>query len=287
MRELCRAVCDVLADDATVAAISAPVVICGDIHGQFHDLLELFRTGGEVRDGTNYVFMGDLVDRGYHSLEVLTLLLLFKLRYPTRVTLLRGNHETRQVSAIYGFYDECLRKYGGAEVWRQCCAAFDLFAIAAIVDGRVLCVHGGLSPLVRAVDQIRLIDRRCEIPNEGAYCDIVWSDPDNVDSWAVSPRGAGWLFGSRVTESFTHTNALSLVCRAHQLVQEGYKYHFDGERIVTVWSAPNYFYRCGNLAAILKLDAGLARDFVTFREVSHDIVDPATTPAYQFRKFFL
>jgi hypothetical protein len=117
----------------------------------------------------------------------------------------------------------------------------------------VLCVHGGLSPDVRTLDQVRAIDRNQEIPHEGAFCDLVWSDPEDIaGAWQLSPRGAGYLFGKRVTDEFHQVNNLQFMARAHQLVMEGRKYHFD-KRLVTVWSAPNYCYRCGNVAAILEI----------------------------------
>lgn len=326
--------------------VDAPVTICGDIHGQFHDLMELFRVGGDVPD-TNYLFMGDFVDRGFYSLESFLLLLCLKVRYPDRITLIRGNHESRQITTVYGFYDECLRKYGSANVWRYCCEVFDYLALGALVlgtsshldptnashpvdqstqttqpaddedieieilnsagevtarfprnrrrylngneaiipssprasssspshkpgpagtgasgssngsahprpGGAVLCVHGGLSPLIDSVDKIRLLDRKQEVPHEGAMCDLLWSDPDEIDGWGLSPRGAGFLFGADIVKRFNHLNDLSLIARAHQLVMEGFKEMFDSS-IVTVWSAPNYCYRCGNVAAILEL----------------------------------
>lgn len=196
---------------------------------------------------------GDFVDRGYFSLETFSLLMALKARHPSRITLLRGNHESRQITQVYGFYDECQRKYGNANVWKSCCQVFDYLNLAAIIDGRVLCVHGGLSPDVRTLDQIRIIARAQEVPHEGAFCDLMWSDPDDIDTWRVSPRGAGWLFGGAVTKEFNHVNGLSLIARAHQLVQEGYKLMHDNN-IVTVWSAPNYCYRCGNVASIFAVD---------------------------------
>jgi len=267
LKKLCRYVIDILIEESNVHVVSTPVVICGDIHGQFFDLLELFRVGGEASEGTNYIFMGDFVDRGYNSLETFTLLMLLKARYPNQITLLRGNHESRQVTQIYGFYDECQRKYGGGDAWRACAEVFDCLNIAALIDGKVFCVHGGLSPEIRSLDQIRVIIRRQEVPNEGPFCDLMWSDPDSVETWAVSPRGAGWLFGPRVTKEFMHLNDLELIARAHQLVQEGYKYHFNEEKLVTVWSAPNYCYRCGNLASILRIEEDGRREFQTFQEV--------------------
>jgi diadenosine tetraphosphatase ApaH/serine/threonine PP2A family protein phosphatase len=119
-------------------------------------------------------------------------------------------------------------------------------------SGAVFCVHGGLSPLIDSIDKIRLLDRKQEVPHEGAMCDLLWSDPDEIDGWGLSPRGAGFLFGQDIVKCFNYNNDLSLIARAHQLVMEGFKEMFES-RIVTVWSAPNYCYRCGNVAAIMEL----------------------------------
>ncbi|KAI6817020.1 Metallo-dependent phosphatase [Hortaea werneckii] len=215
----------------------------------------------------NFIFLGDFVDRGYFSLETFTLLMCLKAKFPDKITLVRGNHESRQITQVYGFYEECQQKYGNASVWKSCCQVFDFLALAAIIDGKVLCVHGGLSPEIRTLDQIRVVARAQEIPHEGAFCDLVWSDPEEVDTWAVSPRGAGWLFGDKVSSEFNHVNNLQLIARAHQLVNEGYKYHFQSQDVVTVWSAPNYCYRCGNVASIMTLGEDLEPDFKIFSAV--------------------
>ena len=165
-QKLCDIVCDLLLEESNVQPVSTPVTVCGDIHGQFYDLEKLFKTGGAVPD-TNYVFLGDFVDRGYYSLETLTRLLTLKAKWPDRITLLRGNHESRQITQVYGFYDECQTKYGNANAWRYCCRVFDLLTVAALIDEQVLCVHGGLSPEIRTLDHIRLIDRNQEIPHKG------------------------------------------------------------------------------------------------------------------------
>ncbi|XP_027126208.2 phytochrome-associated serine/threonine-protein phosphatase 3 isoform X2 [Coffea eugenioides] len=149
---LCEYVKEILIEESNVQPVNSPVTVCGDIHGQFHDLMKLFQTGGHVPE-TNYIFMGDFVDRGYNSLEVFTILLLLKARYPANITLLRGNHESRQLTQVYGFYDECQRKYGNANAWRYCTDVFDYLTLSAIIDGTVLCVHGGLSPDIRTIDQ--------------------------------------------------------------------------------------------------------------------------------------
>ncbi|XP_026484349.1 serine/threonine-protein phosphatase 6 catalytic subunit [Vanessa tameamea] len=280
LRELCNIVCDLLLEEPNVQPVQTPVTVCGDIHGQFYDLEELFHIGGQVPD-TKYIFMGDYVDRGYYSLETLTLLMALKARYPDRIILLRGNHETCQITKVYGFYDECLNKYGNANAWKDCCRVFDLLTVAALIDETVLCVHGGLSPKISMLDQIRCIDRNQQIPHKGAFCDLLWSDPADVKMWSVSPRGAGWLFGSFVTELFMNYNNLSLICRAHQLVNEGYKYMFD-ERLVTVWSAPNYCYRCGNEASILEFKTVNDRNPKIFQAVpdSEREVPPQHTTPY-------
>jgi len=266
LKQLCDLVREILMEESNVQPVQAPVTVCGDVHGQFFDVLELFRQGGEI-PLTNYVFMGDFVDRGHHSVETLQLLLCYKARYPANITLLRGNHECRQVTQVYGFYDECFRKYGSANAWKYCTEVFDYFSLAAVIDGRVLCVHGGLSPRIGTLDQVRLLERNQEIPHEGAFCDLMWSDPEDIEEWAVSQRGAGWLFGSSVTAKFNHSNGLELVARAHQLVQEGYKYMFPEKSLITVWSAPNYCYRCGNIASILIFDEHMDRDLKIFKEV--------------------
>ncbi|KAJ3302121.1 Serine/threonine-protein phosphatase 4 catalytic subunit [Kappamyces sp. JEL0829] len=173
--------------------------ICGDIHGQFYDLKELLKVGGKCPD-TNYLFMGDFVDRGFYSVETFLLLLALKVRYPDRITLIRGNHESRQITQVYGFYDECLRKYGSVNVWRYCCEIFDYLSLSALIDDKIFCVHGGLSPSVNTLDQVRIIDRKQEVPHEGPMCELLWSDPDDIEGWGLSPRGAGYLFGGDVVE---------------------------------------------------------------------------------------
>ncbi|KAI5863575.1 Metallo-dependent phosphatase [Durotheca rogersii] len=353
MKELCEMVKEVLMEESNIQPVVTPVTICGDIHGQFYDLLELFRVSGgmpgqpateppasatsvitsadieppteitnpklkkklgkgksqagdsaglpgddsvNIEDDdddvaevttisqpnspgappvdnadTRFVFLGDFVDRGYFSLETFTLLMCLKAKYPDRIVLVRGNHESRQITQVYGFYEECQQKYGNASVWKSCCQVFDFLVLAAIVDGEILCVHGGLSPEIRTIDQIRVVARAQEIPHEGAFCDLVWSDPEEVETWAVSPRGAGWLFGDKVATEFNHVNGLKLIARAHQLVNEGYKYHFAQSSVVTVWSAPNYCYRCGNVASIMSVDKNLDPKFSIFSAVPDDM----------------
>jgi len=262
VKALCNKYKELLSNIGNIHYIRSPVTIAGDIHGQFYDLIELFKIGGEIPN-TNYLFLGDFVDRGFYSVETFLLLLALAVRYPERVTLLRGNHESRQITQVYGFYDECLRKYGSVNVWRYCTDLFDYLALAVIVDDSLFAVHGGLSPSVNTLDQIKKIDRRHEVPHDGAMCDLLWSDPEEIDGWGLSPRGAGYLFGGDVVQQFNQTNKLKLIARAHQLVMEGYKHMFN-DTLVTIWSAPNYCYRCGNVASILELDEHLNKSYKVF-----------------------
>ncbi|XP_065832160.1 serine/threonine-protein phosphatase 4 catalytic subunit-like isoform X2 [Oscarella lobularis] len=269
VRTLCGKAREILIEEGNVQRVDSPVTVCGDIHGQFYDLKELFRVGGAVPD-TNYLFLGDFVDRGFYSVETFLLLLALKVKYPGRITLIRGNHESRKISQVYGFYDECLRKYGSVNVWRYCTEIFDYLSLSALIDNKIFCVHGGLSPLIETLDQIRAIDRKQEVPHEGAMCDLLWSDPEDIEGWGVSQRGSGHHFGSGVVAQFNSNNHVEMICRAHQLVMEGYKWHFN-ETVITVWSAPNYCYRCGNVAAIMELGENLQRNFTIFKAAPEDV----------------
>ncbi|RAH80815.1 Serine/threonine-protein phosphatase PP2A catalytic subunit [Aspergillus japonicus CBS 114.51] len=230
VERLCSLAKEVVQDEANVQPVTCPVTVCGDIHGQYHDLIELFRISGPCPD-TNYLFMGDYVDRGYHSIESVLLLIALKVRYPKRITILRGNHESRQITRVYGFYDECLRKYGNSPVWNLFTDLFDHLPLSALIDNRIFCLHGGLSPSVDTLDNIR----RC--------------------GWGISPRGAGYTFGQDISEGFDHRDGLALVARAHQMVMDGYSWSHGS--VVTIFSAPNYCYRCGNQAAIVEIDDSL------------------------------
>lgn len=169
----------------------------------------------------------------------------------------------------YGFYDECLRKYGNANVWKAFTDLFDYLPMTALIDDKIFCLHGGLSPSIDTLDDARKIDRFQEVPHEGPMCDLVWSDPDDRTGFGVSPRGAGYTFGKDISQNFCRTNKLNLIARAHQLVMEGYLMSHDGN-VVTVFSAPNYCYRCGNQAAIMEVNETLQYFFIQFDPAPRD-----------------
>ena len=231
-------------------------------------MLELFKKSGGFPPEQKYIFLGDYIDRGSNSVETIEMLICLKCLYPDKTILIRGNHESRNISFIYGFYDEINRKYGNSQPWKLFNEIFDLMPLCAVIDKTIFCVHGGLSPLITTIDQIRLINRKGEIPHEGAICDLLWSDPtDENETWVFNSRGAGWMFGNKVTNEFNQINGIELICRAHQLAGEGIKYWFKEKNLVTIWSCPNYCYRCGNKAGIIKLDANKQRTAIIFDSV--------------------
>eukprot|EP00913_Durusdinium_trenchii_P031782 g29766.t1 len=230
--------------------VRCPVTVCGDIHGQFLDLKELFRIGGP----TNYLFLGDYVDRGYYSVKTVSLMFLYKVRFKDRITILRGNHESRQITQVYGFFDECVRAYRGPQVWKLFTDSFDYLPVTAVIENQIICMHGGISPSLDSLDNIRQLDRIQEVPHEGPMCDLLWSDPDDR---------AGYTFGQDISEQFNHANGLKLIARAHQLVMEGYNWCHD-RHVVTIFSAPNYCYRCGNQAAVMEIDEHLKYTYLQF-----------------------
>ncbi|OHT07443.1 Serine/threonine protein phosphatase PP1-gamma catalytic subunit [Tritrichomonas foetus] len=240
-----------------------PLTICGDIHGQFGDLLHIFEIGG-LPDVTNYLFMGDYVDRGPASVSTLALLLAYKIKYPQNFFMLRGNHEIASTNRDYGFYDELQCTYQKSDVvYRRANETFDWLPIAAIIDGRALVIHGGLSPRLRFLSQLYDIER----PNNGEdnqlVSDILWSDPEaRIDEWADSDRGISYLFGCNPLQSFLEENSLDLLVRAHQAVNDGYEFPFSPElNVVTIFSAPKYCGDYDNKAAMMHLDENLVASF--------------------------
>jgi len=239
--------------------LEAPLKICGDIHGQYFDLLRLFDYGGFPPEA-NYLFLGDYVDRGKQSLETICLLLAFKVKYPENFFLLRGNHECSSINRLYGFYDECKRRYN-FKVWKMFGDCFNCLPVCAIIDDKIICMHGGLSPDLTNLEQITRIMRPTEVPDEGLLCDLLWSDPDkDIKGWAENERGVSYVFGQEIIGTFLKKQELDLICRAHQVVEDGYEF-FAKRQLVTVFSAPNYCGEFDNSAALMSVDENLVCSF--------------------------
>lgn len=234
---ICNASRELFLSQPALLELSPPVKIVGDVHGQYPDLIRMFEMCGWPPD-SNYLFLGDYVDRGKQSLETIMLLLCFKLRYPENFFLLRGNHECANVTRVYGFYDECKRRCN-VKVWKTFVDTFNTLPIAAIVAGKIFCVHGGLSPSLTHMDDIRNIARPTDVPDYGLLNDLLWSDPSDMDSdWEANERGVSYCFGKKVIMEFLHKHDFDLVCRAHMVVEDGYEF-FNERILVTVFSAPN------------------------------------------------
>ena len=265
IKMICLAARNMLNEEPNVIEIKAPVIVVGDVHGQFYDLLELMKIGGPIPD-MSYLFLGDYVDRGPCCVETMTYLTLLKICYPSRISLIRGNHETRNITQVYGFFAECQRKYGNSNIWQYFTDLFDYLPIAAVIQNTYFCVHGGLSPSISIIDEVKKIDRVQEIPHEGSFADLMWSDPDETNNgFSTSSRGAGYMFGKDIVSKFLYTNSCSHIIRAHQLCNDGFQVLFN-DTFSTVWSAPNYCFRFNNLASILQIDENLNRQFLVFSE---------------------
>lgn len=271
---LCEnAVQNKLWSDTSCVSVEAPVKVFGDIHGQFQDLLRFFEeyVAPEPYSGdigyVHYLFLGDYVDRGTLSLEVIALLLSIKTLHPECVTLLRGNHEDREINMDFGFRDECIRRCpGGKQVWEACNTVFDWLPLSAVIDGSILCLHGGLGGSLTSLEQLRsmprpfLIDPKCHDEHTNLIYDILWSDPtesDDVTGVRPNARGEGVVrFGPDRVRGFCQANQLQLVLRAHECVWDGFEYFAQG-RLLTVFSCPDYGGRYANDGAMLVVNRSL------------------------------
>jgi len=216
--------------------LEAPIQIVGDIHGQYHDLLRLFEHCGFPPD-SNYLFLGDYVDRGKNGLECICMLLAYKVKYPENFFLLRGNHECASINRIYGFYDECKRRYN-IKMWKKFQDVFNVLPFAAVVDEKIFCIHAGLSPDLNNPDQIKRIMRPTDVPDAGLLCDLLWSDPEaDIAGWAENDRGVSYTFGADVVSKFLVKHDYDLIVRAHQVVEDGYEFFAD-RQLVTISLLP-------------------------------------------------
>ncbi|ALC44389.1 maker736 [Drosophila busckii] len=259
LRHICSQARELFLKERSLLEVRPPVMICGDVHGQFGDLLRIFQSTGYPPE-SKYLFLGDYVDRGKQSIETLALLLAYKVRYPQTMFLLRGNHESASINRIYGFYDECKRRYS-VKLWKHFVDTYDCMPIAAIVGGRIFCVHGGLSPSLTSFSDILAIQRPCDIPEQGLMCDLLWSDPDEkVLGWSENDRGVSVTFGADVVRTFCFRMGIDVICRAHQVVEDGYEF-FARRRLVTLFSAPNYCGMFDNAGAVMVVNSELVVSF--------------------------
>jgi serine/threonine-protein phosphatase PP1 catalytic subunit len=265
LKALCTATREVFLSQSALLELEAPLKICGDIHGQYHDLLRLFEYGGFPPE-SNYLFLGDYVDRGKQSLETITLMFAYKTKFPENFFLLRGNHECASITRIYGFYDECKRRYN-IKMWKQFCDVFNTFPVCGLIDEKIMCMHGGLSPEISNMDQVRRLVRPTDVPDTGIICDLLWADPDkDIAGWAENDRGVSFIFGPDVVTSFLQKMDMDLVCRAHQVVEDGYEF-FAKRQLITLFSAPNYCGEFDNAGAMMSIDETLMCSFKVLKPV--------------------
>ncbi|ALC42158.1 PpY-55A [Drosophila busckii] len=247
--------------------VAAPLNICGDLHGQFEDLLRIFAACG-TPPTTRYLFLGDYVDRGKQSLETICLLFAYKVRYPQHVHLLRGNHECASINKLYGFYDELKRRYN-VKLWRSFVDCFNYLPAAAVVGTRIFCCHGGLSPHLQSLQQIRELKRPSDVPRQGLLCDLLWADLNHEGlGWGHNERGLSVSYAEDNIEEFASKHDIDLICRAHEVVEDGYEF-FAQRRLVTIFSAPNYCGEMNNAGAVMKINKLLQCSFAVLKPLQH------------------
>lgn len=278
IKGLCLKSREIFLEQPNFLELEAPIKVCGDIHGQFTDLLRLFECGGYPPE-SNYLFLGDYVDRGANGLETICLLLAYKIKYPVNFFLLRGNHESSIINRIYGFYEECKKRYS-VKLWKTFGDCFNCLPVAAVVDEKIICMHGGISPELNNFDQIIKLPKPSEVPENGLMCDLLWADPEkDAKGWEENERGVSYIFGPEIVSIFLKKHDLDLICRAHQVVEEGYEF-FAKRQLVTIFSAPNYCGDFDNNAALMSIDASLMCSFqVLNSKEKQDVKDPKAKPA--------
>lgn len=248
--------------------ITAPIYIFGDIHGQYADLLR-FLEMTKLPPKVKLLFLGDYVDRGDNSIEVLTLIFALKIKFPNKVFMIRGNHECSELNESYGFKDECLERYksNGNKIWNKINECLHNLSISALINKKIFCVHGGISMDLEKLEHINNIQKGTNIPNSGLLCDLTWSDPKkHTTNFMSNDRGVSYTFNEKMVDDFCKKHEIDLVCRAHQVVNNGYKF-FSGNKLVTVFSAPNYCGEVGNSGSVMKVSKNLECSFLILKPI--------------------
>ncbi|KAL3325162.1 hypothetical protein AABB24_038989 [Solanum stoloniferum] len=282
---LCDSAERIFASEPTVLQLRAPIKIFGDLHGQFGDLMRLFdeygspSTAGDIAY-IDYLFLGDYVDRGQHSLETITLLLALKVEYPHNIHLIRGNHEASDINALFGFRIECIERLGerdGIWAWHRINRLFNWLPLAALIEKKIICMHGGIGRSINHIEQIESIQRPITMEAGSiVLMDLLWSDPtenDSVEGLRPNARGPGLVtFGPDRVMEFCNNNDLQLIVRAHECVMDGFERFAQGH-LITLFSATNYCGTANNAGAILVL----GRDLVVVPKLIHPI-PPVSSP---------
>ena len=279
--------------EPNVLELEDPITVCGDVHGQYYDLMTLLSIGGDP-EVTQYLFLGDYVDRGCFSTEVALYLFSLKILSPTRLWMLRGNHECRHLTSYFNFREECLHKYN-QDVYDAFQNAFDALPLAAVLSKSFLCLHGGLSPEIKSVDDISLIDRFTEPPTTGPMCDVLWADPMEEEEEHLCPdalflhneqRGCSYVFSFAAVQQFLKDNGLLSLIRAHEAQDEGFRMFrkimdsgFPG--VICIFSAPNYCDTYDNKASILQITDKVLH-IRQFHSVEHPYVLPNFMNAFSW-----
>eukprot|EP00397_Hematodinium_sp_SG-2012_P007364 GEMP01007409.1.p1 GENE.GEMP01007409.1~~GEMP01007409.1.p1 ORF type:complete len:507 (+),score=99.53 GEMP01007409.1:170-1690(+) len=271
--EMVLDVLTILKEYETIRDIAIPegkeFTVCGDVHGQYYDLLNIWALNGDPSEDNPYLFNGDFVDRGSFSIEVMFALFAWKLCYPESIHFSRGNHETKNMNKLYGFEGEATKKYDEG-MYLLFCEVFCHLPLAHVLQDSVFVVHGGLfSKDNVTMAELKKIDRVREPPEEGHMTEMLWSDPQAPAGRAASKRGVGVAFGPDVTSNFLNTNGLKLVVRSHEMKDEGYEVEHGG-KCITVFSAPNYCDQMGNKGAFIRFDGKtMTPKYTSFSHVPH------------------
>ena len=273
IERLCKEIRPIFLEQPVLLELQTPLTICGDIHGQYLDLIRIFKES-KYPPLSNYLFLGDYVDRGLQNIETICLLFAYKVKFPENFFLLRGNHECSYINRDFGFFDECKTRFS-INLWRTFSDVFNCLPIAAIIENKIFCVHGGISPELTDLDQIREIQRPLEVPEEGLLCDLLWSDPSSeIEEWDENDRGASYIFGLKPVKEFLEKFDFELIVRAHQAITNGYEFPFlydDDQSILTLFSAPNYCNEYMNKGAILNVNEDLLCSFNTMEPIKRRI----------------